>query len=177
MTEETTTATITIRKGEPFLVFYGGDKNAPYGILHWAGRTRNDALTLPKDGKDGEAHTDAAKALLRKAASAEEVAMDMIAYRRGETPESAPVEERASYSGAIGDENKARTAELTDTVTRVYNSIAELSEAADALKRLQVCPDAEVAIREALPALIAASRDVEPRRFMRVKRGLTDGGQ
>ncbi|WOF43804.1 hypothetical protein KNJ79_02235 [Sphingopyxis indica] len=148
------------KPGEPIFTLQGGDPFAPPTILHWAGLARAAGLQSADKAE--------AARLLRKAASAEEAAWAFVDYQKGAEPLAGS---RASYSGAEDDDRKLEIAGLAAVADHIYNAVAHLADAADGLKALQACPEAEVALREALEPINEAVRAVEPRRHLRRRQG------
>lgn len=147
------------KPGEPIFTLQGGDPFAPATILFWANLAR-------EAGRAADNSEDALK-LLRKAGSAEEAAWAFAEYQKGLDPVAGV---RIPYNVALDDDRKAEVAGLAEVADHVYNAIAHLSDAAAGLKALQLCPEAEVALRDVLEPINAAVRDIEPRRHLQRRR-------
>lgn len=165
---------VTAKPGEPVFVLQGGDPHGPATVLHWAGLARAAAYALfeAATAEGNEEAQERAKEKLRKATSAEETAFAMQAYQRGETA----IDGRAESYGGHVDTVAAAAARDRHTVLvkgadRLYNSIAESIDVAEALAKLREYPEAEVLIRDAAAALRQAAEAIEPRRHMQRKAG------
>lgn len=158
-------AIATAKPGEPLFPLQGGDRFAPKCIYLWAEQARTYALKELPAGEDRDN-------LLSKATAAEGVAEAMQDYRLGLIDEAIASGDKAeiaavkSSSGHQPDPERARIAALSGIADRIYNSLAELSDAADALSKMGGFAAAEMYIRD---AVIAASKGVtlvEPRRHL-----------
>lgn len=156
----------TAKPGEPLFSLQGGDPFAPACILLWAQLAREaaDRLTSEVETTTAKRRIEklAANAdkLRRKATAAEEVAWAMQEYQRGDVV--APVAEAED-----GDEvQRGAIAALSAICDRIYNSEAELTEAADALHRIGGHDVATSKLRDAAIAAGLAVRAAEPRRHL-----------
>lgn len=153
-------AIATAKPDEPLFPLQGGDRFAPKCVLLWAQQAREHAVTLPEG--------DARERLLAKATSAEEVAWAMQDYRLGQVdaalaqPKPAP----ASYNGVAHDGERDAIALRSATADRIYNAIAELSDAGDALAAMGGFAASEMKLRDAVIGAGTAVKLVEPRRHL-----------
>lgn len=164
-------AIATAKPGEPLFPLQGGDQFAPECVLLWARRAREhaDVLAAEAEGTRSKRKADKLREqvdhLRRKATSAEEVAWAMQEYQRDE---QAPEQTAAtSYSGAEHDVERDQIASLSGICDRIYNSIAELTDAADALGKVPEQNFGARAIRTVIvPTLNDIVATVEPRRHL-----------
>ena len=141
-------------------VLQGGDPFAPSTILFWAELARTAGRQAP--------NSEEMRRLLEKASSAEVAAWEFADYQKDETAaESATT----SYSGIVPDERREEVASLSFIADRVYNAVADITTAIEGLKRLQLHPEAEVALREVLEPINWAVRTIEPRRHLPRRKG------
>ena len=168
-------AIATAKPGEPLFPLQGGDQFAPECVLLWARRAREhaDVLAAEAEGTRSKRKADKLRAqvehLRRKATSAEEVAWAMQEYQRGELAavETAP----KSYGGVEHDAERDSIATLSGICDRIYNSVAELTDAAEALGKL---PEHEFGGRSIATVIVPTLNDivatVEPRRHLQRER-------
>lgn len=156
----------TAKPGEPLFSLQGGDPFAPECVLLWAQRAREKAVELyaeaaaERSKRKGEKLIAEADKLYRKATAAEEVAWAMQEYQRGDV--AAPV-----IDADDGDEvERSEIAVLSGVCDRIYNSEAELTEAADALRTIGGHDVAESKLRDAAICAGQAVRAAEPRRHL-----------
>lgn len=147
----------TAKPYEPTFTVQGGDPLGPPTVMFWADSARNAARR----------ETDEAKALklFAKAKTAEEVAWAMQSYQRGDTEQ---VERRALYNDDANSLSQVakvdqRRAMITAT-NQLQNALAIGNDAALRLAEMQVEPEAEVMIREAVELLRQAAGRIDPRR-------------
>lgn len=159
----------TAKPGEALFALQGGDPFAPACVLLWAELARKQADRLMSEAGATTAKSKidrlAAEAdkLRRKATAAEEVAWAMQEYQRGEV--AAPVAEADD-----GDEgHRSAIAALSAICDRIYNSEAELTEAADALGAIGGHDAAIIKLRDAAIAAGLAVRAAEPRRHLQAR--------
>lgn len=150
----------TLKSGEPMFVLQGGDPFAPDTILFWA--------ELARTAGRKAANPDDMRRLLDKASSAEVAAWEIADYQKGED-HTAPA--ASSYSGIVPGEKREEVASLAAIADRVYNAVADITTAIEGLKRLQLHPEAEVALREVLEPINWAVRTIEPRRHLQRRKG------
>lgn len=156
----------TAKPGEPLFPLQGGDRFAPECVTLWAQRARERAVALTAEAagerskRKADRLTTEAEKLMRKATAAEEVAWAMQEYQRGDV--AAPVAEVDD-----GDETqRGEIAALSAICDRIYNSEAELTDAADALTRIGGHDVATIKLRDAAIAAGQAVRAAEPRRHL-----------
>lgn len=161
----------TLKPGEPVFPLQGGDPHAPACVMHWAGLERAAAQKLvdqaatEKSKRKREKLLAEAKRLRGKANNAEEVAWEMQEYQRGEqaAADAAP----KSYGGVEHDAERDLIAILSSICDHIYNSVAEMTDAADALDKI---PDYALCSRAintiVVPTLNNIVANVEPRRHL-----------
>lgn len=150
----------TLKPGEPVFPLQGGDPFAAKCVVLWAQLAREHALSE----LDGEARA----ALLDKATSAENVAWAMDEYRRGEVAAPVAAEDAPkAYSGVARDPERDAIALRSAACDRIYDGVAQLSDAADAVKAMGGFFDAETMLRDAVTFAGVAVRDVEPRKHLK----------
>lgn len=167
----------TAKPGEPTFTIQGGDLIGPPAVQHWAELARSEARGILNGSysdfeptPDQPEYTPTARdmiradKLLRKATSAEGVVWEMQAYQRGEQ-EQAGV--RARYDTELPDitvaELDARKVRIT-IVNQLGNAQAIAHDAADKLASLQLMPESEVRLREALELIKLAHQEIDPRK-------------
>lgn len=145
-------AMVTAKPNEPVLTLQGGDPFAAPTVLFWVSLARAAGMAADKP--------EDAEKLLRKASSAELVAWAMMAYLKGEK-----IEEEAAHVEEI--DKTELTIALVQTVRRIHNAVGEIADAADALGKLRVFAEVEVALREMIEPLKLQADTIEPRQLMR----------
>lgn len=152
----------TAKDGEPIFVLQGGDPHAPATVNFWAGLLRQEAMLAAK--------RDEAVDKFRKATNAEEVAWEMREYQRSlddaRDGRAASVDARKGYNGVEPDGDRPGIARLSALADRIYNAIAELNDAAEALGAIGGHAAAELKLRDAIVAAGEGVRLVEPRRHL-----------
>lgn len=156
----------TAKPGEPLFPLQGGDPFAPECVLLWAQRAREAADRLSAEAEITTAKraveklTAEADKLRRKATAAEEVAWAMQEYQRGDVAPPVPDVDD-------GDEvQRSEIAALSAICDRIYNSEAELTEAADALHKIGGHDVGTSKLRDAAICAGQAVRAAEPRRHL-----------
>ncbi len=156
----------TAKPGEPLFSLQGGDRFAPDCVLLWAQLARAAAIdcfalaAAETSKRKAEKLTTEGDKLSRKATAAEEVAWAMQEYQRGDI--AVPVAEADE-----GDEvQRSEIAALSAICDRIYNSEAELTEAADTLQKIGGHDVATSKLRDAAIAAGQAVRAAEPRRHL-----------
>lgn len=156
----------TAKPGEPLFSLQGGDRFAPECVSLWAQRARQSAVDCfalaasePSKRKADKLIAEGEK-LARKATAAEEVVWAMQEYQRGDI--AVPVVD----SDDGDDVQRSEIAATSALCDRIYNSEAELTEAADALHRIGGHAVAESKLRDAAICAGQAVRAVEPRRHL-----------
>ena len=156
----------TAQPGEPLFPLQGGDPFAPDCVLLWAQRARQASIDLfalaaaePSKRKAEKLIAEGEK-LSRKATAAEEVAWAMQEYQRGDL--AAPVVDDDDGD----DAHRSEIAALSAICDRIYNSEAELTEAADALHKIGGHDVATSKLRDAAISAGQAVRAAEPRRHL-----------
>lgn len=150
----------TAKPGEPLFPIQGGDPFGPPTVLHWASLARAAGLAEADEAK--------AERLLRKATDAEHVAWIMQAYQDGHAE---PENKRATYNDApqievdesAGHERAVREARIKG-VERLNNIVAMATDIAEAIAKLDACPDELTVLRQAIGLIEYVGRGIEPRR-------------
>lgn len=156
----------TAKPGEPLFSLQGGDPLAPECVLLWAQRAREASITCFEGAATERSKRKAEKLmadghkLARKATAAEEVAWAMQEYQRGDI--AAPIADADDGD----DAQRSEIATLSAVCDRIYNSEAELTEAADSLRQIGGHSLAESRLRDAAIAAGQAARAAEPRRHL-----------
>jgi len=144
----------TAKPGEPIFVLQGGDPLAPATIVHWADLARAAARV--------ETKPDRARALLKKAASAEFAAWAMQDYQRGDDFEA--------RQQAKADDEATMTVEanviLARGCDRLHNAIFEALELADS-PAMDAFLKERGRLRAAAEMLRSVAKAIEPRRHLR----------
>lgn len=170
----------TAKPDEPIFVIQGGDPLGPPTVQCWADLARKEARRImdgeradfqPENDRDEYQLTEAderdADRLLRKATNAEQVSWAMKAYQRGDTQPSGG---RATYNDlpevmtVDAADRAAQRKALIAYAGQLNNALAIAFAVAEGLSKLDVLPEANVKIREAVERLKQASTEVEPRR-------------
>lgn len=112
----------TAKPDEPLFVIQGGDPLGPATVLHWVSLARAAASKIRKTAKRED--------LLRRATNAESVAWKMQDYAAGIQP--VPEQSPATVEVVKTAQDDLRAARIK-AVSRITNSIAELSETQAAL--------------------------------------------
>lgn len=160
-------AIATAKAAEPLFPLQGGDPFAIRCVELWVSLAREEAMRLLGAATDehskrkSEKMAAEADRLTRKATAAEEVIWSMQEYQRGEDVMPVTEPENADQP------DRSAIAIMSGICDRLYNSQAELTEAADAL--IAYDPNALIAQTLVRDAAISAGRAVqmiEPRRHL-----------
>lgn len=165
-------ALATAKSGEPLFPLQGGDPFAWPSVMHWVGLARAEAQRLmdqaaaERSKRKRDKLIAEAKRLRQKANNAEEVAWEMQEYLRGETADE-PETVKASYSGNDADPERKKLAALVGAADRIYNSIAELTDAADMVATNSPEHESQAdALRLFVDSLKDVVAGIEPRRHL-----------
>jgi hypothetical protein len=148
------------KPGEPVFTLQGGDPLAPPLVREWVRKRREAALQMP-EGPEQDAQ-------LIRCREADEIAMDMDAYRRGEVETEARTANvpTTSYGGA-GSEDMAAAIRLSQLrlhhARKLDNAVSDTVDAAAFSRTIDLIDTAEE-LEDAAAVIRRVAEDVRPSR-------------